>query len=84
MSLKIIDDRGRITLSKDIRKQAGLEIGDIVKVIASPQVITLRKVSIVDVTLEDVKSDITSSLRHLDNQEKIILIESILKTLERN
>lgn len=84
MSLKIIDDRGRITLSKDIRKQAGLEIGDIVKVIASPQVITLRKVSIVDVTLDDVKSDITSSLRHLDNQEKIILIESILKTLERN
>lgn len=83
MSLKIIDDRGRITLSKDIRKQAGLEIGDIVKVIASPQVITLRKVSIVDVTLDDVKSDITSSLRHLDNQEKIILIESILKTLER-
>lgn len=84
MSLKIIDDRGRITLSKDIRKQAGLEIGDIIKVIASPQVITLRKVSIVDVTLDDVKSDITSSLRHLDNQEKIILIESILKTLERN
>ena len=84
MSLKIIDDRGRITLSKDIRKQAGLEIGDIVKVIASPQVITLRKVSVVDVTLDDVKSDITSSLRHLDNQEKIILIESILKTLERN
>lgn len=84
MSLKIIDDRGRITLSKDIRKQAGLEIGDIVKVIASPQVITLRKVSIVDVTLDDVISDITSSLRHLDNQEKIILIESILKTLERN
>lgn len=84
MSLKIIDDRGRITLSKDIRKQAGLEIGDIIKVIASPQVITLRKVSIVDVTLDDVKSDIASSLRHLDNQEKIILIESILKTLERN
>lgn len=84
MSLKIIDDRGRITLSKDIRKQAGLEIGDIVKVIASPQGITLRKVSVVDVTLDDVKSDITSSLRHLDNQEKIILIESILKTLERN
>lgn len=87
MTLKIIDQSGRITLPKDMRKKVEFQEGDVIKLQTKDGSIVLTKVGILDQhgnTIKELKMNIQNALSYLDEKERIKIIESILKTLERN
>ena len=85
-AIKVLDDKGRLVIPKDLRDLPSFQSGDVIKIIASPQEIILRKVGIVDHTPNDDK-DIESSIHNAFNalplKRQIAFAKSVIETLER-
>lgn len=86
-AIKVLDDKGRLVIPKDLRDLPSFQSGDVIKIIASSQEITLRKVGIVDHTSNDDK-DIETSIRNgfnaLPTHRQIAIVKHVIETLERN
>lgn len=55
MIYKIIDESGRILLPKEIRNLLNLELGDIVSLQVIENALVVRKVNVVEITIEERK-----------------------------
>ena len=86
MLVKVLDDKGRIAIPKEHRDIASFKLGDVIKIIATPTEITLRKVGIVDhisnSTL-DIESSIKNGFNALPLNRQIAIAKSVIETLER-
>ena len=84
--VKVLDDKGRIAIPKDLRDIASFELGDVIKIIATPTEITLRKVGIVDYisnSEKDIESSIKNGFNALPLNRQIVIAKSVIDTLER-
>lgn len=84
--IKILDDKGRIAIPKDLRNVVSFESGDVIKLIATPTEITLRKVGIVDHISnsdKDIESAIKNGFNALPLKRQIAIAKSVIETLER-
>ncbi|MDE8032402.1 hypothetical protein PT089_02780 [Erysipelothrix rhusiopathiae] len=86
-ALKVLDDKGRLVIPKDLRDFTSFQSGDVIKITASPQEITLRKVGVVDHVTSDTK-DIESSIQNAFNvlppYRQIAIVKQAIEILERN
>ncbi len=86
-AIKIIDDKGRISIPKELREFSSILTGDVVKLIASPQGLVLRKVGINDLTSndeKDIEATIHNAFNALSVKRQIAIVKSVIETLERN
>lgn len=84
--VKVLDDKGRIPIPKDLRDIASFESGDVIKIIATPTEVTLRKVGIVDHISnsdKDIESSIKNGFNALPLKRQIAIAKSVIETLER-
>lgn len=84
--IKILDDKGRIAIPKYLRDVVSFESGDVIKLIATPTEITLRKVGIVDYisnSEKDIESSIKNGFNALPLNRQIAIAKSVIETLER-
>ncbi len=86
-ALKVLDDKGRLVIPKDLRDLPSFQSGDVIKIIASHQEIILRKVGIVDHTSsddKDIEASIHNAFNALSIKRQIAIVKHVIKTLERN
>ncbi len=86
-ALKVLDDKGRLVIPKDLRDFTSFQSGDVIKIIASPQEIILRKVGIVDHTSnddKDIEASIHNAFNALSIKRQIAIVKHVIETLERN
>ena len=84
--VKVLDDKGRIAIPKELRDIASFESGDVIKIIATPTEITLHKVGIVDHIsndTQDIESSIKNGFNALPLNRQIVIAKSVIETLER-
>ncbi|MEA4875646.1 AbrB/MazE/SpoVT family DNA-binding domain-containing protein [Anaerorhabdus sp.] len=85
--IKVLDDKGRVVIPKELRDIASLQPGDVMKIIADTKGITLRKVGIVDHVVQssqDIESVVQNALNSLSQSKQLKVAKTILQTLERN
>ncbi len=84
--VKVLDDKGRIAIPKELRNIASLESGDVIKIIATPTEIMLRKIGIVDHISnsdKDIESSIKNGFNALPLKRQIAFAKSVIEILER-
>lgn len=84
--IKIIDDKGRIVIPKELREIASLKTGDVIKIKATKKSITLRKVGIVDYeenSLNDTESVIDNALFSLPEDRRLNIAKKVIDSIER-
>ena len=85
--LKIIDDKGRLTIPKEVRNQLGFKQGDVLKLIVQDTELLIRKVGINDYvgsSESDLESNIHNALGHLPRNKRLQIVRTVLENLERN
>lgn len=83
---KILDDKGRLAIPKELREIASIHPGDVLKISATSKSISLHKVGIVDhegQNIYDTESILYNALQSLPKTKQIRVAKSILNTLER-
>ena len=86
-AIKIIDDKGRIVIPKELREIASIKVGDIIKISATKKSITLRKVGIVDYeekNPQDTESVIDNALLSLSEDSRLKIAKKVIDSIERN
>lgn len=86
-AIKIIDDKGRIVILKELREIASIKAGDVIKVSATKKSITLRKVGIVDYeekSPQDTESVIDNALLSLSEDSRLKIAKKVIDSIERN
>lgn len=86
-AIKIIDDKGRIVIPKELREIASIKAGDVIKVSATKKSITLRKVGIVDYeekSPQDTESVIDNALLSLSEDSRLKIAKKVIDSIERN
>lgn len=86
-AIKIIDDKGRIVIPKELREIASIKVGDVIKISATKKSITLRKVGIVDYeekSPQDTESVIDNALLSLSEDSRLKIAKKVIDSIERN
>lgn len=84
--IKLIDDRGRISIPLSIREALQFEAGDILKLEASDNKLIIRKVAILDLegqSEQDILAVIHNAVSSLSKEKKLHVATQIIKLIER-
>lgn len=84
---KIIDDKGRIQLPNEIKKEADLNNGDIVTITADGMLIKIQKTEIIDLRSESkdmLEARIVAAFKLLDKKDEKKVLKRIIEISEKN
>ena len=84
--IKLIDDRGRISITLSIREALQFEAGDILKLEASDNKLIIRKVAVLDLegqSEQDILAVIHNAVSSLSKEKKLQVATQIIKLIER-
>lgn len=85
-NIKILDDKGRISIPKDLRDKLQFENGDVLKLLAEDGDLLIRKVSILDHegnSDTEIMESIQNAFNSLSQKEKLKLTNKLIKIIER-
>lgn len=83
---KIIDDKGRIQLPNEIKKEADLSNGDIVTITADGMLIKIQKTEIIDLRSESkdmLEARIVAAFKLLDKKDEKKVMKRIIEISEK-
>lgn len=83
--IKIIDDKGRVLIPKEMREMIDLTQGDVIKLKVVDNELHLYKVAVVDYkdsSQSDAMSVALNALSTLDASTKMKIVQSILKQMK--
>lgn len=84
---KLLDEKGRVLIPKDLRVRAELESGDIVKLTCNSGKVTVAKVDIVEAGSQDpesVETFIHAAVKSMNQEKQVALASKILKYAQEN
>lgn len=84
--IKILDDRGRISIPKSLRDSLQFEKGDVLKLIEHEGSLLIRKVGILDHhgnTDTEILNNIQNAVNALSSKQKLKLAQKLIKMIER-
>lgn len=84
---KLLDEKGRVLIPKELRMKAEMESGDILKLSCSNGKVTAAKVDIVEVGKQDAESVDTfihAAVKTMSHDKQVALASKILKFAEEN
>ena len=83
--VKILDDKGRLSISKNLREALQFESGDVLKIQVKDCGLLVRKVGILDYegsSDKEIMSNIQNAFNSLSKSKKISLVKKIIKMIE--
>jgi bifunctional DNA-binding transcriptional regulator/antitoxin component of YhaV-PrlF toxin-antitoxin module len=83
---KIVDNKGRILIPKELRAASGMDYGDIVKLSIPDLVVTAKKVNLIEVgdqSPEAVEAFVHAAIREMPEDAQITLAARLLELIER-
>lgn len=83
--VKILDDKGRLSISKNLREALQFESGDVLKIQVKDGGLQVRKVGILDYEGSsdiEIMSNIQNAFNSLSKSKKISLVKKIIKMIE--
>lgn len=83
--VKILDDKGRLSISKNLREALQFESGDVLKIQVKDGGLQVRKVGILDYegsSDKEIMSNIQNAFNSLSKSKKISLVKKIIKMIE--
>lgn len=83
--VKILDDKGRLSISKNLREALQFESGDVLKIQVKDGGLLVRKVGILDYegsSDKEIMSNIQNAFNSLSKSKKISLVKKIIKMIE--
>lgn len=79
---KVLDDKGRVLIPYEMRKEAEIKCGDIVKVSIDKGVVNITKADLIEVCDQshDARSKyVHSAVKHMSRQEQMELAEKLIR-----
>lgn len=83
--VKILDDKGRLSISKNLREALQFESGDVLKIQVKDGGLQVRKVGILDYEGSsdiEIMSNIQNAFNSLSKSKKLTLAKKIIKMIE--
>lgn len=83
---KIVDGKGRILIPKELRSSSGMDYGDIVKLSIHQDVVTVKKVDLIEVgdqSPEAMEAFIHATIREMPENTQITLAVKLLELIEQ-
>ena len=79
---KLLDEKGRVLIPKELRQKAEMEYGDILKLSVSGGKLSIVKVDIVEVGSQDpeaVEAYVNAAVKTMSHEKQVALAARILK-----
>lgn len=83
---KIVDDKGRVLIPKELRAVSGMDYGDIVKLGIHQGIVTLKKVDLIEVgdqSPEAVEAFVHAAIRGMPEHTQIAIAARLLELIEQ-
>jgi len=84
---KVLDDKGRVLIPRQLRAAAGMNHGDIIKLAVQKGVVTAQKVDLIEVgdqSPQAVEAYVFSAVRTMEKQTLLSLAARLIALLEEN
>lgn len=84
---KVLDDKGRVLIPRQLRAAAGMNHGDIIKLAVQKGVVTAQKVDLIEVgdqSPQAVEAYVFSAVRTMEKQTLLSLAVRLTALLEEN
>ena len=82
---KVVGQKGRLYLPRELREKAGLEVGAIVKITAAPGKLILEAVTMVEVgdhSPEAVESYVRAAMKGMEKDSQLLLAVELLEQMK--
>ncbi|EHJ7843795.1 MAG: hypothetical protein KHW81_16080 [[Clostridium] innocuum] len=79
---KVLDDKGRVLIPYEMRKEAEIECGDIVKISMAKGIIKIMKADLIEVCDQSAdarKLYVSSAVKQMSKQEQLELAEKLIR-----
>ncbi len=83
---KIMDDKGRVLIPKELRAASGMDYGDIVKLGIHQGIVTAKKVDLIEVgdqSPEAVEAFVNAAIRRMTEDTQIAIAARLLELIEQ-
>lgn len=83
---KLLDEKGRVLIPKELRQKAEMESGDILKLSVSGGKVLVSKVDIVEVGRQDaeaVEAYVNAAIKAMSHEKRLAIAARILKLAEQ-
>lgn len=84
---KVLDDKGRVLIPRQLRAAAGMQHGDIIKLAVQKGVVTAQKVDLIEVgdqAPQAVEAYVFSAVKTMEKQTLLSLAARLIALLEEN
>jgi len=84
---KVLDDKGRVLIPRQLRAAAGMQHGDIIKLAVQKGVVTAQKVDLIEVgdqSPQAVEAYVFSAVKTMEKQTLLSLTARLIALLEEN
>jgi AbrB family transcriptional regulator (stage V sporulation protein T) len=84
---KVLDDKGRVLIPRQLRAAAGMQHGDIIKLAVQKGVVTAQKVDLIEVgdqSPQAVEAYVFSAVKTMEKQTLLSLAARLIAILEEN
>jgi len=84
---KVLDDKGRVLIPRQLRAAAGMQHGDIIKLAVQKGVVTAQKVDLIEVgdqSPQAVEAYVFSAVKTMEKQSLLSLAARLIALLEEN
>ena len=84
---KVLDDKGRVLIPRQLRAAAGMQHGDIIKLAVQKGVVTAQKVDLIEVgdqAPQAVEAYVFSAVKTMEKQTLLSLAARLISLLEEN
>ena len=84
---KVLDDKGRVLIPRQLRAAAGMQHGDIIKLAVQKGVVTAQKVDLIEVgdqSPQAVEAYVFSAVKTMEKQTLLSLAARLIALLEEN
>jgi bifunctional DNA-binding transcriptional regulator/antitoxin component of YhaV-PrlF toxin-antitoxin module len=84
---KVLDDKGRVLIPRQLRAAAGMQHGDIIKLALQKGVVTAQKVDLIEVgdqSPQAVEAYVFSAVKTMEKQTLLSLAARLIALLEEN
>ncbi|RJQ40427.1 MAG: AbrB family transcriptional regulator [Nitrospiraceae bacterium] len=84
---KVVDDKGRVLIPKELRRAAGINHGDIVKLGIDKGRVTAQKVDLIEIgdqSPQAVEAYVFSAVRTMEKQTLLSLAAKLISLIDEN
>lgn len=83
---KLLDEKGRVLIPKELRQMAEIESGDIIKLVMNGAKVMVSKVDIVEIGSQDpeaVEAYVNAAVKTMSHEKQVALASRLLKLVQQ-